>query len=219
MKMKNITKWLGASVVFGLVSLAPQRADVILEMSYTSDSPNLLGTVIPGAQLGGQAARDAAMTNTLLGMASQTQAVIPPPDSSFYLRTTLAAGSPATITGAVLGSGFANGTTAISIDLSQTGTFEYLVAAYDGPNGGGAVFDISGLTGTIEIYRYAKVELDANGDPTGNLLGSNIAQQDYHLNTTWTLLNPTGVPDGGTTVMLLGMALGALGMARRDIMS
>jgi VPDSG-CTERM motif len=29
----------------------------------------------------------------------------------------------------------------------------------------------------------------------------------------------TGVPDGGTTVMLLGAALGALGMARRFIMS
>ena len=27
--------------------------------------------------------------------------------------------------------------------------------------------------------------------------------------------NPPGVPDGGTTVMLLGAALGALGMARR----
>jgi len=28
-----------------------------------------------------------------------------------------------------------------------------------------------------------------------------------------------GVPDGGTTVMLLGAALGALGIARRYIMS
>src|SRR5882724_10571016 len=221
--MKNITKWLAASVVFGLLSLATQRADAIttgpLEMSYTSDSPYLLGTVIPGAQTGGQAERDAAMTNTLLGMAFQTQANIPPPDGSFYSRTTLAGGNPATITGAVLGTGFSDGTTAISIDLSVTGTFEYLVAAYDGPNGGVAVFDISGLTGTIEIYRYAKIEQDGSGNPTGNLLGSNTMQQGYHRITTWTLLNPTGVPDGGTTVMLLGMALGALGMARRYIMS
>ena len=38
--------------------------------------------------------------------------------------------------------------------------------------------------------------------------------------TGWTLLNPTGaVPDGGTTVMLLGAALGALGMARRFLRS
>jgi hypothetical protein len=37
------------------------------------------------------------------------------------------------------------------------------------------------------------------------------------LLTGWTLFGPgvPGVPDGGTTVMLLGAALGALGMARR----
>jgi hypothetical protein len=33
--------------------------------------------------------------------------------------------------------------------------------------------------------------------------------------THWDLLNPTTAPDGGTTVMLLGAALGALGMVRR----
>jgi hypothetical protein len=217
MKMKNITKWLGASVVFGLLSLATQRADAVLEMSYTNDSANLLGTVIPGQQLGGQAARDAAMTNTLLAMASQTQMTTP--DGSLYSRTTLAGGDPATTVGAVLGTGFSDGTTPISIDLSVTGTFEYLVASYDGPNGGVAVFNISGLTGTIEIYRYAMIELDGSGNPTGNLIGSNTMQQGFHRITSYTLLNPTGVPDGGTTVMLLGAALGALGIARRYIMS
>jgi hypothetical protein len=37
----------------------------------------------------------------------------------------------------------------------------------------------------------------------------------------WTLFGPgvPGVPDGGTTVMLLGAALGALGMARRFLKS
>jgi hypothetical protein len=37
--------------------------------------------------------------------------------------------------------------------------------------------------------------------------------------THWTLLNPTGVPDGGTTVMLLGAALGAMGVVRRYLIS
>jgi hypothetical protein len=37
--------------------------------------------------------------------------------------------------------------------------------------------------------------------------------------THWTLLNPTSVPDGGATAMLLGAALGALGMARRFLKS
>src|SRR5438046_8960033 len=65
MRMKNITKWLAASVVFGLLSLATERADAILSMSYTTDSANLLRTAVPGEQLGGQAARDAAMTHFL----------------------------------------------------------------------------------------------------------------------------------------------------------
>src|SRR6266536_4735815 len=72
-KMKNLTKWLVASAVFGLLSLAADRADAVLEMTYNDGTHHsnqyLVGTVIPGLQgNGGQAARDAAMTNTLIGM-------------------------------------------------------------------------------------------------------------------------------------------------------
>jgi VPDSG-CTERM motif len=217
MKTRNITKWLAASVVFGLLSLATQRADAVLEMSYTTDSPNLIGTSIPGLHTGGggQAQRDADMANTLLQMSNLTnnQQTL---NGSLYSRTTLAGGPAATTVGAFLGTGFADGTTPISIDLSQTGTFNYLVVSYDGPTAGSvAVFNIAGLTGVIQVYRYAKVELDSHGNPTGNLLGSNTMQQGYKLITSYTLLNPTGVPDGGATVMLLGAGLGALGMVRR----
>src|SRR5947208_14128361 len=139
MKMKNITKWLGASVVFGLLSLATtQRAHATtigpLEMSYTSNSPYLLGTVLPGLQgNGGQAARDAAMTNTLLGMGFHTQARIPFPNGPLYSRTTLPGNGPATTTGAVLGTGFGEGTTPSTSDLAQTGHHECAVVADDRP--------------------------------------------------------------------------------------
>jgi hypothetical protein len=217
--MKNITKWLAASVVFGLLSFATERADAIpLEMSYTNNSPNLVGTVVPGIQAGGQLDRDVAMTNQLLGMSlgySFTDNL-----NRVYSRTNMSGAGllQATATGGVPVTGIVAGTTPISIDLSQYGTFHYLVAAYDGPNGGVAVFNIAGLTGTIELYRYAKPE-KVNGQFTGNLLGSNTAQQGYFLMTGWSLLNPTSVPDGGATVMLLGAALGALGIVRRFIMS
>jgi hypothetical protein len=102
------------------------------------------------------------------------------------------------------------------INLNVTGTFQYLVAQYDDPNGGVGVWNISSLTGTIEIYMYAKPE-KVNGHLTGNLLGTDHAQQGYFRITGYTLLNPLSVPDGGVTVMLLGGALGALGMARRFI--
>jgi hypothetical protein len=40
--------------------------------------------------------------------------------------------------------------------------------------------------------------------------GTGLANQNFTLQ-----IGAAGVPDGGTTVMLLGAALGALGMARR----
>ena len=218
MKMKSVMKWLAASAVFSVLCFAANRADAVLEMTYNDgthhSSQYLLGTVVPGQKLApGQAERDAAMTNLLLGMSSPSQMLS---NGALYSRTLLG-GPAATTTGAVIMNGFSGGTDPISINLSHYGTFQYLVAAYDGKNGGVAVWNISGLTGTIQIYRYAKPEM-ANGHPTGNLLGSNTMQQGYFLITSWTLLNPTGVPDGGTTVMLLGTALGVLAVARRCLL-
>jgi len=194
-----------------------QRANAILEMTYNDGSNNssqyLLGTVIPGIQHGGQADRDAAMTNQLLsmGLGAQTNVTINT-DPANYSRSFNNFGSlpAATATGAVLGTGIQNGTTPVTVNLG-TG-FQYLVVAYDGPNGAAAVFNVGGLTGSVDLYRYGKPLAN------GNILGSNVAQQGYFLMTGWALLNPTGqVPDGGATVMLLGTALGALAMVRRKL--
>jgi hypothetical protein len=208
-----------AAVLISLAGLGlTQRADAILQMKYNDGSGNssqyLLGTVIPGTQGGGgQAQRDADMTNALLalGLGGQSGAIN---GSGLYSRSFNNFGSlpAATATGAVLGTGILEGTTPVTVNLG-TG-FQYLVAAYDGPNGGVAVFNVAGLTGSVDLYRYAKPLAN------GNLQGSNVAMQGYFKMTGWTLLNPTGaVPDGGTTVMLLGAALGALGMARRFLRS
>src|SRR5260370_25187914 len=222
MEMKNLTKWLAVSAVFSLLCLASQRADAVLQMTYNGGTNNsstyLLGTVVPGlqGQSGGQAIRDAAMTNTLRGMALGAQ----PAGSPRYSRSfnSFSPLPPATPTGAVLGTNLGSGTGNVFINLSVSGTFQYLVAAYDGPNGGVAVWNISSLTGTIEIYGYGKPE-KVNGQVTGNLLGSDHAQQGYFRITSWSLLNPTSVPDGGATVVLLGAALGALCMMRRYLIS
>ena len=208
-----------AAVLISLAGLGlTQRADAILQMKYNDGTGNssqyLLGTVIPGTQGGGgQAQRDADMTNALLALSlgGQSGSIS---GSGLYSRSFNNFGSlpAATATGAVLGTGILEGTTPVTVNLG-TG-FQYLVAAYDGPNGGVAVFNVAGLTGSVDLYRYAKPLAN------GNLLGSNVAQQGYFKMTGWTLLNPTGaVPDGGTTVMLLGAALGALGMARRFLRS
>jgi VPDSG-CTERM motif len=95
-------------------------------------------------------------------------------------------------TGAVSGTG-------TTIDLNALGTFTYLFAKYDGQNDKSLVWNIAGLTGMLRI-------------PQNGPLGKGLSG--------WILFGPDtpSVPDGGTTVMLLGAALGALGIARRYIM-
>jgi len=95
----------------------------------------------------------------------------------------------ATSVGAVSGQG-------TTVNLTDLGTFTYLFAKYDGQNDNSQVWNISGLTGIITIPAFGPLGYGLSG---------------------WILFNQTapGVPDGGTTVMLLGTALGALGMARR----
>jgi hypothetical protein len=207
-----------AAVLIGLASLGlTQRADAIgeLQMTYNDgtnhSSPNLFGTVIPGTQSGGQVNRDVLMTNQLVGMTLGQQGTFTVNgDSGLYSRS-FNFGSPPTAIpgGANFATGIGEGTTPVNVSLG-TG-FQYLVVAYDGPQGSVAIFDVSGLTGSVNLFRYAMPD-----GATGNLIGSNVAMQGFKLMTGWTLLNPTGaVPDGGTTVMLLGAALGGLGVARR----
>jgi hypothetical protein len=89
--------------------------------------------------------------------------------------------------------------TTIPAAIIGSGLYSYLFVTYTDQvgNGGaiGEVWYIGNLSGDITI-------------PV-SVLGRRI--------TGWTLFGTgvPGVPDGGTTAMLLGAALGALGMARR----
>jgi hypothetical protein len=94
--------------------------------------------------------------------------------------------------------GHLNGTST-SIDLGAGGLYTYLFAKYDGPNYGSEVWYVGDLNGTIEIPATAG---------------------GYGL-SGWTLFGTgvPGVPDGGITAVLLGAALGALGLVRRFLSS
>jgi hypothetical protein len=127
--------------------------------------------------------------NHLIGMALGTADSA---DGQTYTRSNNNFGSLPTAVFALNGTG-------TTIDLG-TGLYSYLLAKYDGPNYGSEVWYVGNLSGIITIPA----------------LGGR-----YGL-SGWTLFGPgtpPGVPDGGTTVMLLGAALGALGIARRYIMS
>jgi hypothetical protein len=90
---------------------------------------------------------------------------------------------------------FSHNGTGTSVDLGAGGLYTYLFAKYDGPNYGSEVWYVGDLSGIITIPATAG---------------------GYGL-SGWTLFDPgtPSVPDGGTTAMLLGTALGSLGMARR----
>ena len=93
---------------------------------------------------------------------------------------------------------WASNGTSTTINLGS-GLYTYLFAKYDGPNYGSEVWYVGDLSGNITIPATAG---------------------GYGL-SGWTLFGPgtPGVPDGGTTAMLLGAALSALGIARRYMMS
>jgi hypothetical protein len=83
-----------------------------------------------------------------------------------------------------------------TINLRSGGVFTYLFATYNGY--GSEVWYVGNLRGIITIPFLAA----------------------GHYLTGWTLFGPlsVGVPDGGITVMLLGVALGVLALARRFLM-
>jgi hypothetical protein len=131
--------------------------------------------------------------NTLIAQALGTTTTIA---GHTYTRTTASCGTcPAAVFNMKDESG-------LNIVNLGTGGFTYLIGKYDGPNGGSEVWNVQGLTGIVTIPLFG--------------FGNNNNQ--YGL-SHWTLFGGGGVPDGGTTVMLLGAALGALGMARRYLRS
>jgi hypothetical protein len=99
--------------------------------------------------------------------------------------------------------------------------FEFLAAAVQPHNGGGRTLDLrtAGLyTYLFATYRGYRTEVWYVGNLSGIITIPFLASG--HNLTGWTLFRAAsiGVPDGGVTVMLLGVALGVLALARRFLM-
>jgi VPDSG-CTERM motif len=187
MKMIYVTKWAVVIACIGFMALASQVRATALGFGDTFD----LGTVLYGIPSGD--ADRTSYVNELISLAPGTT-FFDPVTGQTYTRSLSVHGAP--YPAAVFG---LNGNTT-TINLGTTG-YQYLFAKYDGPNAGSEVWDVNGLLGIITI--------PANG----------LAGQNYGL-SGWTLFSGTGgnsVPDGGSTVMLLGAALTGLGVARRYV--
>ena len=161
-------------------------------LNLTIGDGHELGTAIPPVPEGDAAI--AQYVNFMIGLSlgGSGQVVIPP----HTIQVTRSMNDFGPLPGPAALAQRGTGTT---VNLGTQGTFAYLFAHYGGPGGGtGEVWYVGNLNGMITI--------PANGFGHG-LSG-------------WALFTAggVGVPDGGTTVMLLGAALGTLGLVRRFFM-
>lgn len=78
--------------------------------------------------------------------------------------------------------------------------FEFLIVKYDGAQGESYVFNVTGITGDFQVP-----EEDLSGFGYNKYILFNGAS------------TPTGVPDGGATVAMIGVGLLGLGAIRRKL--
>ena len=161
---------------------------------------------------GGQETRDLTMVNQLVGIYNGTTSQALP----YYLSANNFGAPPlasAVATGDVITSA---GGISLAADGNVTITlgsgFKYLIAAYDGNNSGAIVWDISGIAAGTTL------ELPNNVLP--NAGGTDLMSGDKYGMTTWSLFNSgtvthNNVPDGGSTMALLGLAMFGIGSVRR----
>jgi hypothetical protein len=186
MKMRKLASMAAIALAFGLLAGLPSAAHAV-----PIPASSYLGQVISGEPA--NPPDEVGYINNLISLAPGTPPTII--DGHTYVRSLNSCGTcPAAVFSGIKNDApvnNGNGTTTVNLG---TGGFTYLLAKYDGPNGGDAVWNVQGLSGLVEI--------------PFNLFGHDISH--------WSLFGGgQGVPDGGTTVMLLGAALGALSMTRR----
>jgi len=163
--------------------------------ALTFNDTHVVGTISPAAPA--SPADVAPYINFMIGLVPGHSGTFhnPPHTQTVTRSSNLFPSLPnALVPGAVSGTG-------TTINLGAGGVFSYLFAKYDGQNDISQVWYVGNLSGILTI-------------PLDGPLGHGLSG--------WILFGPGGtpsVPDGGTTVMLLGAALGALGVARRFLMN
>jgi hypothetical protein len=192
MNMKKLAFMAAIALGFGVLAGLPNAAQAL-----TIGDGNYLGSVTPPEPA--DAPSEEHYINTLIAQSAGIHIINEGGTLRTYDRSNVSCGTcPAAVFNQKNDSPIENknGTTTVNLG---TGGFTYLLAKYDGPNGADAIWNVQGLTGLVYI--------------PFNAFGHDLSH--------WSLFGGggNGVPDGGTTVMLLGAALGALGMARRYLSS
>jgi VPDSG-CTERM motif len=183
------------------VSATPHALPPVIALGFNNDT-HVVGTVTPASPA--DPTNVATYINFMIGLTpggSGTFLAPPPPpkNTQIITRSTNVFANLPQADANIIAQGGQNDTT---INLGAGGVYSYLFAKYDGKNDLSLVWYVGNLSGTITIPQLG---------PLGHGLSG------------WILFGPggtpPGVPDGGATIMLLGAALGALGIVRRYIMS
>lgn len=190
--MKQMTKLLMGSVL--ALSLSPSA------FALSINDPGIVGTVTDGAPA--SIADEVIYVNTLLGLgANVTQTIA----GELYKTSSTDYAGTVSADGAVK-----KNTTDAGFSMTVSG-FEYVLAKYDGLNGGSILFYLDGATFTLP--------------GTSEPLWANNAGNGYGI-SHWTGFGPTdddddnpppSVPDAGSTLALVGMAMTGLGLMRRKL--
>jgi hypothetical protein len=207
--------WLAAALAIGIGASTNACASLTLFVGPGGTvADRVLGEEVPQQFGGGLVVRDVNTVNALLGMSLGQRT-----STDYRSLANFGTLPVATTTGAVFAGGFGSMTLSgaqwISITLPTTTTFQYLVGAWDGPNGGVEVWNIAGVVGGTEILipRYAQ--------PVAVTGGMDLVQDtgQYQI-TTWSMLNPTPVPEPTTmfagALLLLPFAVSALRVIRKN---
>jgi hypothetical protein len=189
--MKKPAAILAAAFVF-TCTIASTAQAITITSPLTLDSEGVLGTVRPGVPFGSTVVDD--YTNYLLDLNLNTTTTF---EGQTYIRDdTVDPGS---------------GTVSSTDYITGTGTFvesgwEYVAAKYDGPNGGIVVFYVGGESLTLTQTSY---------DLWTNKKGQGYELSGWVAFNTW--LPPTTIPDGGSTLTLLGSAVVIFAMLCRRV--
>ncbi len=176
-----------------MTALAAALWMVTSASALTINDPGVVGTFNPGTT-GNPPSAEAAWLQQLLDLPNSSDVVI---DGVQYMTRTTPPDYSGTIDASDLSKDDSGGT-------SVPAGWEWVVGKYDGPNAGYVAWYIGGAAVTLPQY-------------PAELFTSNPTQ--YEL-SHWTAFNrtdnPPSVPDGGSTVLLLGAGLAALSLARRS---
>ena len=208
MKLRSFKNWgaLSASACLAVTSAHAITLDVGLTDPYA------IGDVILDVDHGFGARggpTDMTMINLLTGMALNSSAVDTLGGNTYLFNRSGNLNQPIS-SGATAGGGVTASGSGITFDdnhaqitLDGTG-YGYLVAKYGGANGGMEVWNISSLGAgtTLKVPEFAFGQ-------TGGKYG--LSSWGLYLPTT----PPSSVEDGGTTLLLFGVALSGLGLLRR----